>query len=292
MNVNDLTSLQSCKDYLAIGNSLSDAALARLITSQSRNFLSLTNRQTFAPTTKSVILDGNGSDVMMIVDFPLISVASLNIDGTPIPPGPSTPPPPGTGFYFDADGRITLVGGGFTRIGGEFGGGPWGGSAGFWFTRARKNVFITYTFGFAGIPVLLELQTIPTVGAPVITLNNAFWISDQGVQFFIGGTPLTQVFVAPSAGQYYVNTQTGQYTFAAADAGKQVQISYTYSGVPDDVQQCVNGMVGFVYGQRGSVGVQSETISGAAATVRLQDYPKYLWQTIYYYRRHFRGPSS
>lgn len=291
MNVNDLTTLASCKSYLGFTNSNSDAALAKLITSESKTFLSLTNRSTFAPTTKNVILDGTGTDILMITDFPLIDVSSLNIDGVAIPRAPLTPPPAGVGYYFDADGRITVVGGAFVSVGGISGTG-WGGSGGFWFTRARKNVFITYTFGFPAIPVNLELHTIPASPGPYTIAVNQPWLSDAGVQFFSGGTALTQVFVMPTvSGTYYVDPNTGLYYFAAADQGIAVQISYTILGVPEDVQQCVNAMVGYVYGQRGSLGIQSEAISGAASVNRTQDYPKFIMQTIYYYRRRFRGTS-
>lgn len=292
MNANDLTTLASCKSYLGFTNANSDAVLARLITAESKTFLALTNRSTFAPTTKNVILDGTGTDILMLTEFPLIDVASINVDGVDIPRASTTPPTAGVGYYFDPDGRITLVGGAFVSVGGYSGGG-WGGSGGFWFTRARKNVFITYTFGFPAIPVNLELHTIPASPGPYTVAVSQPWLSDAGVKFFIGGAALTQVFSAPTvSGTYYVDPNTGLYYFASADQGLQVQISYTILGVPEDVQQCVNAMVGYVYGNRGSVGVQIETISGAASANRLQDYPKFIMQTIYYYRRRFRGSSS
>lgn len=292
MNVNDLTSLQSCKTYLGLNNNNSDKAITALITSESKHFLSLAQRSTFAPTTKNVILDGNGSDIMMLVDFPLIDVSSINIDGVPIPRAPLTPPPVGVGYFFDTNGRITLIGSAFVAVGGYSGSSGWGGSGGFWFTKARKNVFITYTFGFPAVAVVGELQNVPATAPFIITPANSSWVSDQGVKYFIGGTPLTRVFVAPAVGQYFIDTQTGQYTFNIADAGLPMLFSYSYLGVPEDVQQCANEMVAFTYGQRGSVGVSSETISGAAITTRLQDYPKFVKETIAYYKRRFRGPSS
>lgn len=293
MNVNDLTSLQSCKDYLGIKNANSDLILSRLITAESRSFLSLTQRTTFAPTTVARIFDGTGTDILMVPDFPLIDVASLVVDGTTVPLLTTAQPSAGAGFYFDSDGRITLVGASFSKIGGGYIGGPWGGSAGgFWFTRARKNVAITYTFGFDAVPVTDEMQQIPTVAPFGVTLNNAFWLSDVGVKYFTSGTPLTRVYTAPNVGEYFVNTQSGLYSFNVADANTAVLISYTYSGVPEDVQQCVNAMVDYVYGNRGSMGVQTEAISGAASTNRVLQYPKFIMQTIYYYRRHYRGPSS
>lgn len=45
-------------------------------------------------------------------------------------------------------------------------------------------------------------------------------------------TPMLVTGLTPTAGQYKVNTLTGQYTFSAADIGKQMSISYVYS-VPD-----------------------------------------------------------
>jgi hypothetical protein len=40
---------------------------------------------------------------------------------------------------------------------------------------------------------------------------------------------MVRVAAAPTAGQYMVNTTTRVYTFATADAGKTVYISYGYS---------------------------------------------------------------
>jgi len=45
-------------------------------------------------------------------------------------------------------------------------------------------------------------------------------------------TPMVLVGSSPAAGQYTLNSSTGQHTFSAADAGKVMTITYTYS-VPD-----------------------------------------------------------
>jgi len=45
-------------------------------------------------------------------------------------------------------------------------------------------------------------------------------------------TPMVLVGSSPGAGQYTLNSSTGQHTFSAADAGKVMTITYTYS-VPD-----------------------------------------------------------
>ncbi len=51
---------------------------------------------------------------------------------------------------------------------------------------------------------------------------------DLGVQSG-AGVPYTRVASGPTAGQYSVNTTTGVYTFAAADTGKTVFVSYNYA---------------------------------------------------------------
>ena len=58
-------------------------------------------------------------------------------------------------------------------------------------------------------------------------VNSATWTADQGVQDALTGFPLTHVTGTPTTGQYSV--AAGVYTFAAADTGKAVLISYNYS---------------------------------------------------------------
>lgn len=73
----------------------------------------------------------------------------------------------------------------------------------------------------AGIPASSP-YTI-TVAPP----NSGTFVADMGVIFAATGVQLTRVASAPTAGQYSVSA--GVYTFAAADAGKSVALSYEYS---------------------------------------------------------------
>lgn len=61
------------------------------------------------------------------------------------------------------------------------------------------------------------------------------------------GFPMQRVASAPVAGQYAVNTTTRVYTFAAADTGKRVYISYGYSvsatGYTQEVPNLLMGQV-------------------------------------------------
>lgn len=59
--------------------------------------------------------------------------------------------------------------------------------------------------------------------------SSGTFVADLGVIFTATGVQLTRVASAPAAGQYSVNTATGVYTFASADTGKVVGISYEYS---------------------------------------------------------------
>lgn len=59
--------------------------------------------------------------------------------------------------------------------------------------------------------------------------SSGTFVADLGVMFDATGVQLTRVASAPAVNQYSVNTGTGVYTFAAADTGKAVRISYEYS---------------------------------------------------------------
>lgn len=72
-----------------------------------------------------------------------------------------------------------------------------------------------------------EAGTIPTTPFTITVVNNTAWATDLGVKFASTGLPLTRVASAPATGQYSV--AAGVYTFAAADTGKAVLISYQYT---------------------------------------------------------------
>ncbi len=76
------------------------------------------------------------------------------------------------------------------------------------------------SFGEAGI--------VPSSSAYTVTVANFGTRQDDcGVVYAATGLPLTKAASAPSAGQYSV--ASGVYTFNAADAGKAVLVSYTYT---------------------------------------------------------------
>lgn len=57
--------------------------------------------------------------------------------------------------------------------------------------------------------------------------SSGTWATDLGARYASNGIPLTRVASAPAAGQYSV--AAGVYTFAAADTGTAVMISYEFT---------------------------------------------------------------
>lgn len=73
-----------------------------------------------------------------------------------------------------------------------------------------------------------EPGSIPAISTYTVTVvQSATWATDLGVKFASNGNPLTRVASAPATGQYSV--AAGVYTFAAADQGKAVLITYGYT---------------------------------------------------------------
>lgn len=73
-----------------------------------------------------------------------------------------------------------------------------------------------------------EVGVIPAASSFTVTVaNSATFSEDLGVAFAATGVPLTRVAATPAAGQYSV--AAGVYTFASADASKQVLLDYAYT---------------------------------------------------------------
>ena len=77
------------------------------------------------------------------------------------------------------------------------------------------------------IGIFGETWAIPSTPFTVTVAQSATWVSDLGVYDATAMKFLTRVASAPATGQYSV--AAGVYTFAAADTGHNVQISYDYT---------------------------------------------------------------
>lgn len=78
------------------------------------------------------------------------------------------------------------------------------------------------------IAAIDEVHAIPSTPFQVTVTNGADFVTDYGVRNASTGAQLTKVASAPATGQYSV-AAGGVYTFAAADTGISVKISYTYT---------------------------------------------------------------
>jgi hypothetical protein len=92
-----------------------------------------------------------------------------------------------------------------------------------------------------------EAASVPAVTPFTITvISAAQFKQDWGVRYALTGVPLTRVTSAPVLGQYSVNTATGVYTFASADSGAAVLISYTFTqATPGTQLNIINQLMGF-----------------------------------------------
>lgn len=95
--------------------------------------------------------------------------------------------------------------------------------------RAFNDLFFGQTLA-AGQKVTAfgELATVPASPFQVTAVNAATFVEDLGVIDADTGDPLLRVAATPAAGQYTV-ANGGTYTFAAADSGRKLLLSYTYT---------------------------------------------------------------
>src|SRR5258705_663829 len=73
-----------------------------------------------------------------------------------------------------------------------------------------------------------ESGTIPSTPFQVTVANAANFATDLGVYNAVTGIPYVRVASAPATGQYSVSAG-GVYTFAAADTGQTLKLSYPYA---------------------------------------------------------------
>jgi hypothetical protein len=91
-----------------------------------------------------------------------------------------------------------------------------------------------------------EVQAVPATSPYIILVtNSATWTRDLGVKYASGasiGIPLVRVSTSPIVGQYEVSG--GTYTFAAADEGVSVKVSYNYTATGGDTVTLTNQPMG------------------------------------------------
>jgi hypothetical protein len=93
-----------------------------------------------------------------------------------------------------------------------------------------------------------EAAVVPAVAPYTMAVANAAnYADDLGVYYANGanaGNRFTRVTTPSAAGEYSVNSATGIYTFAAADAGAAVMVSYLYRTLSGRKLVLTNQLIG------------------------------------------------
>lgn len=131
-----LATLANLKSYLGITGVNLDAELTLLLAAASATAEQVMGRQV-TPGARTERRHGNGRDMLQLRDEPILSVASLTIDGIPVLNADSNN---GVGYLFD---RSTLY-----LVGGQC------------FTLGRLNVVVTYDAGYSTVPADLAHAVI------------------------------------------------------------------------------------------------------------------------------------
>lgn len=289
---NDLASLWSAKSWI-YGNptdttwpTSADAAIQAWVSAASRAILSYLQRPIVLPRAVAEVRSGTGGCRLLLREFPVLSITSLQIGVVTIPPRP----PLSSTIQVTANNNPGL---GYTLEAWPYAPAPPGAPqqisvSGYRFERGLDNVQIGYQAGYG---VLNEVATAASSVAPAVLYGR--WASDLGVAY-ANGTPLTAVTGAPSTGQYIAPTAfpsdpatppTWAYQFAAGDAGQSVRLSYGY--VPADLEYVCAKWVGEWSAYRSRPGQKSLAQPGGMGTAAfdLSDMPADLKMILQPYRR-------
>ncbi len=273
MAASDLAALSDVKAWLSgssgIGSS-DDALLARLITDVSGAIMAYLGRPSLTPRSFVERLDGDGKTRLFLRRYPVLAINSLLIDSQAVTsvPVPTAGSPCDNGYLLE----------------------PWDGLPpgrlqaldvfGTCFHHGRQNVVVGYTAGYA---VTAESATVPAAPGPYsVTAAVPFgpWASDSGVTY-ANGLALTPLAGNPSAGQYAV--ASGVYTFAAADAGANVLLSYGF--IPAAINNACIEWVAERYRYRTRIGQSAQTVAGQqTASYSLKDVPDFIRASLDPYR--------
>jgi Domain of unknown function (DUF2019) len=135
----------------------------------------------------------------------------------------------------------------------------------------------------AGYQITNESVVIPTTPPYSVPAQAPYgeWASDGGV-VHSNGVLLTAVTGTPGIGQYAV--VSGVYSFAPADAGSAVLLTYGY--VPADLASCCMDWAAERYAYRSRIGQHSKSLGGQETMAFIvKDIPDFVVSALSPYRR-------
>lgn len=272
-----LTSLDRLKAWV-VGNAsaptgaanftASDTQLIQLINSASRMAMSFMARPTFLMRRVDEIRSGIGNASILTREWPIYGdLISLSVGTIAIAKQSSVGLPgwvienPWDQSSAGNPGKITLVG--------------------YTYSRGITNVRFSY---YAGYYVDAESQVLPSTGIvwPFSPLGSyaANWkVTKAGVLM----TPVA-AGTTPTTGQYVPPANSGEpYTFAVADAGQTVLLTYSY--IPAEIDYAVMKWAGESYKYRQRIGMRSQAIAQETTSYQLVDMPDDVKLTLQQYQR-------
>lgn len=274
MAAEDLSTLDAVKAFLAAsGQPATDDQLLRdMIRAASRQIYSFCTIPSFRSRVYNETYDGLGGDRLLLRQYPVTSIASLNVGASVILPT-SWPVAgfPQAGYILDVwDGRPPANLQSVTLFGGSV----------FW--RGKGNIRVSYTAGFLAAS---EPATVPASGPVSVAATWGPWVEDAGVVRASGAGPLTLVASNPSAGQYALRPDLpGDYLFAAADSGLPILISYSYT--PADIEMACRGIVAELYRYTRRIGELSKSTGGqTTVSYKLTNLPDHIKLALNPYER-------
>lgn len=233
MATGDLTTLERVRDHLGMSEtSDADTILDRLITSSTAWALGEMDREVLS-TTYTETVDGDGTQRVLLYNYPVVSVTSVVVDDETIPERTVV----GGDGWILRDQGIDLVG--------------------YTFTEGKSNVVLTYRAGYQDS----LSTTIPASPGPYTVDAGDTWRGDVSVT--IAGVAATKTTGTISAGKYQISD--GTYTFHSGDAEKAVVI--TFQVCPTDLEEAIIEHVALRYRDRGREGLAMSSGGGEAITM-------------------------
>jgi hypothetical protein len=273
MAASDLAVLADVKTWLSgssgIG-SADDTLLSRLITDMSGAITAYLGRPSLTPRPFVERLDGNGKARVFLRHYPVLQITSLVIDDVAVPAvaTPAAGAPFAKGYLLEAwdglpPGRPQVLDVFYTA-----------------YRKGRQNVVVSFDAGYA---VESETATVPAAPGPytvAVAVPFGPWASDGGVTYN-NGTALAPVAGTPGAGEY--NVASGVYSFAAADTGAALLISYGF--IPAAINNACIEWVAERYRYRTRIGQSAQTVQGQqTASYSLKDIPDFIRASLDPYR--------
>lgn len=243
----NLTNYANVKAWLALATDNDQQMIVRLIGEASGMILRYLQRPGFSKASYSDVYDGCGTPRLFIDKWPVLSVSSLVVDGNTIPALQAPQTGCGYGYILQTwNGAPPGQPQSLTLRGGKF-------------CYGQSNVAVNYVAGYS---IANEACKVPAAPCQVtVQQPSGAWAQDDGVTY-ANGNALTAVTGTPSAGQYNAPSAAapGIYTFASADIGQNMLISYSYT--PFDIEQACIELVGERYRYKARIGEKSHSISG------------------------------